>query len=99
MLSYHAFLLVGEDMQSSVSMVLSPLVEIINRSNTPKTLLENTGKFATFVTKRFICRKASHGLVFILCLVLCLLLLYLGYNYKLSLSPIPETSIFLYVNY
>jgi hypothetical protein len=25
-------------------MVLGPLVEIINRSNTPKTLLENTGE-------------------------------------------------------
>lgn len=32
----------GQDMQSSVSMVLGPLVDIINRSNTPKTLLENT---------------------------------------------------------
>ena len=33
----------GEDMQPYVSMVISQLVEIINRPNTPKTLLENTG--------------------------------------------------------
>ena len=31
-------------MQASVTMVLGPLVDIINRSNTPKTLLENTGE-------------------------------------------------------
>jgi len=34
----------GADMQASVTMVLGPLVDIINRSNTPKTLLENTGE-------------------------------------------------------
>lgn len=31
-------------MQPYIAMVLSQLVEIINRPNTPKTLLENTGK-------------------------------------------------------
>lgn len=34
----------GAEMQPYVSMVLPHLVEIINRPNTPKTLLENTGK-------------------------------------------------------
>lgn len=36
--------ILGQDMQPSVQMVLPPLVDIINRANTPKTLLENTGK-------------------------------------------------------
>ena len=31
-------------MQPYIAMVLNQLVEIINRPNTPKTLLENTGK-------------------------------------------------------
>ncbi|KAM4643804.1 transportin-2 isoform 1-T1 [Amazona ochrocephala] len=34
----------GAEMQPYVQMVLNNLVEIINRPNTPKTLLENTGK-------------------------------------------------------
>lgn len=34
----------GEEMQPYVQMVLNNLVEIINRPNTPKTLLENTGE-------------------------------------------------------
>lgn len=34
---------VGAEMQPYVGLVLSHLVEIINRPNTPKTLLENTG--------------------------------------------------------
>ncbi|CAG13601.1 unnamed protein product, partial [Tetraodon nigroviridis] len=33
----------GPEMQPYVAMVLHQLVEIINRPNTPKTLLENTG--------------------------------------------------------
>lgn len=33
----------GSEMQPYVPMVLQQLVEIINRPNTPKTLLENTG--------------------------------------------------------
>uniref|UniRef100_A0AAQ4S975 Transportin-1 n=1 Tax=Gasterosteus aculeatus aculeatus TaxID=481459 RepID=A0AAQ4S975_GASAC len=33
----------GSDMQPYIAMVLHQLVEIINRPNTPKTLLENTG--------------------------------------------------------
>ncbi|XP_048760058.1 transportin-1-like isoform X3 [Ostrea edulis] len=32
----------GSDMQPYINLVLGPLVEIINRPNTPKTLLENT---------------------------------------------------------
>lgn len=34
----------GSDMQPFVGMVLTQLIDIINRSNTPKTLLENTGE-------------------------------------------------------
>ncbi len=34
----------GTEMQPFVALVLNNLVEIINRPNTPKTLLENTGK-------------------------------------------------------
>lgn len=33
----------GIEMQPYIPMVLHQLVEIINRPNTPKTLLENTG--------------------------------------------------------
>lgn len=33
----------GVEMQPYIAMVLNQLVEIINRPNTPKTLLENTG--------------------------------------------------------
>ena len=33
----------GPDMQPYVSLCLTQLIEIINRPNTPKTLLENTG--------------------------------------------------------
>lgn len=35
-------------MQPYVPLVLSNLVEIINRPNTPKTLLENTGEGGGF---------------------------------------------------
>lgn len=38
---------VGADMQPYVGLVLNNLVEIINRPNTPKTLLENTGTVLT----------------------------------------------------
>lgn len=34
----------GNDMQPFITMVINPLVDIINRPNTPKTLLENTGE-------------------------------------------------------
>lgn len=37
-------MLAGAEMQPYVQMVLNNLVEIINRPNTPKTLLENTGE-------------------------------------------------------
>ena len=33
------------DMQPYITMVITQLVEIINRPNTPKTLLENTGLY------------------------------------------------------
>lgn len=37
------FVPAGPEMQPYIAMVLHQLVEIINRPNTPKTLLENTG--------------------------------------------------------
>ena len=37
------FCFVGEEMKPYVPVVLSHLIVIINRPNTPKTLLENTG--------------------------------------------------------
>lgn len=38
-------------MQPYVQMVLNNLVEIINRPNTPKTLLENTGEYQAWAEK------------------------------------------------
>lgn len=35
----------GDEMRPFVPLVLAQLVLIINKPNTPKTLLENTGKF------------------------------------------------------
>ena len=32
-------------MRAYISMILPQLIDIINRQNTPKTLLENTGRF------------------------------------------------------
>lgn len=55
----------GAEMQPYVGMVLPHLVEIINRPNTPKTLLENTGtythslKHAGSVGACFGCRETS----------------------------------------
>lgn len=40
---FNALLSPGVEMQPYIAMVLNQLVEIINRPNTPKTLLENTG--------------------------------------------------------
>ena len=42
---------VGAEMQPYVGMVLPHLVEIINRPNTPKTLLENTGTHTVIHTQ------------------------------------------------
>ncbi len=38
----------GENTRSFIPLVLSKLIVIINRPNTPKTLLENTGKLNFF---------------------------------------------------
>uniref|UniRef100_A0AAZ3S7I0 Transportin-1 n=1 Tax=Oncorhynchus tshawytscha TaxID=74940 RepID=A0AAZ3S7I0_ONCTS len=46
----------GAEMQPYVAMVLHQLVEIINRPNTPKTLLENTG-----TTRWHFAEPASHS--------------------------------------
>lgn len=35
-------------MKPYISLVLSALIDIINRAHTPKTLLENTGMYLTF---------------------------------------------------
>lgn len=47
----------GAEMQPYVGMVLPHLVEIINRPNTPKTLLENTGSggFAVIIMPHKCC--------------------------------------------
>lgn len=37
----------GEDTKPYIPLVLAQLIEIINNPNTPKTLLENTGKLFT----------------------------------------------------
>lgn len=37
----------GADMKEYIPVVIGHLIEIINRPNTPKTLLENTGKICT----------------------------------------------------
>lgn len=42
----------GAEMQPYVQMVLNNLVEIINRPNTPKTLLENTGEYQAWAERR-----------------------------------------------
>ncbi|MBN3293886.1 TNPO2 protein, partial [Polypterus senegalus] len=42
----------GTEMQPYIPMVLHQLVEIINRPNTPKTLLENTGTIPLEILKR-----------------------------------------------
>lgn len=48
----------GVEMQPYIAMVLNQLVEIINRPNTPKTLLENTGA-QTFVRAAVFSRLPS----------------------------------------
>ena len=42
----------GEETAPFIGMVLTQLIEIINRPNTPKTLLENTGEQPTFPPPR-----------------------------------------------
>lgn len=52
MVTFHIGLIIrvsGEEMKEYVPLILNQLVMIINRPNTPKTLLENTGKFFEFV--------------------------------------------------
>lgn len=44
-------------MQPYIAMVLNQLVEIINRPNTPKTLLENTGIVNTQIFFRLLFRQ------------------------------------------
>lgn len=46
----------GVEMQPYIAMVLNQLVEIINRPNTPKTLLENTGMWI----HRCFCKGSGH---------------------------------------
>lgn len=47
-LIWRLLLLSGADIKPYISLVLTQLVEIINRPNTPKTLLENTGMYSSF---------------------------------------------------
>jgi len=39
------YVIAGADMKPYVPLVLTQLITIINRPNTPKTLLENTGLY------------------------------------------------------
>jgi len=43
------WLLTGADMKPYVPLVLTQLITIINRPNTPKTLLENTGVYVVII--------------------------------------------------
>lgn len=47
-------------MQPYVGMVLPHLVEIINRPNTPKTLLENTGTHSPTHTEQVVSNVGKH---------------------------------------
>lgn len=55
------FPVVGAEMQPYVGLVLPHLVEIINRPNTPKTLLENTGTHTLMFVFTCICLALSRG--------------------------------------
>lgn len=50
----------GADMKEYIPIVLGNLIEIINRPNTPKTLLENTGES---VKLHFVCRLKGHDYI------------------------------------
>lgn len=41
--------ILGADTRPYIPLVLTQLIEIINRPNTPKTLSENTGKYISFL--------------------------------------------------
>lgn len=45
------FIFSGPETSKYIPLVLTHLVEIINRPNTPKTLLENTGKFHSYYSE------------------------------------------------
>lgn len=45
----HFLLFTGEDTKTYIPLVLTQLIDIINNPNTPKTLLENTGKFVAIL--------------------------------------------------
>lgn len=40
----NTFYILGADTRPYINLFLNQLIDIINRPNTPKTLLENTGK-------------------------------------------------------
>jgi len=42
---YFLYIPIGTEMQPYVPIILNQLVVTMNRTNTPKTLLENTGKY------------------------------------------------------
>lgn len=55
---YNVFICsVGEDTKPYALLVLKDLIMIINRPNTPKTLLENTGKFYLKIFFRLLYNK------------------------------------------
>jgi len=68
----------GEDMKEYIPLVLGNLIEIINRPNTPKTLLENTGQLSSC----FLCSFTFLHQCFFPWVILCTTLILLNeYDY------------------
>lgn len=51
--SFYNSIFLGEETKPYISLVLSSLIDIINRAHTPKTLLENTGMHLKLFIERF----------------------------------------------
>lgn len=47
----------GNEMHNYIPLFLTQLITIINRPNTPKTLLENTGKELVSISVVIMCNK------------------------------------------
>lgn len=82
---FHWFKFSGEEMRPYVPHVLQQLTVIINKQNTPKTLLENTGElgvmllFVNFLYSHFIFNVLKISFIYWL-----LLLLWYCYFFKMS---------------
>lgn len=60
--------ILGEEMREYVPLILNQLVIIINRPNTPKTLLENTGEY--FKIKYKLNNIKIHYLIYLIIILL-----------------------------